>query len=184
MADRKLVGAPLQVFQASKRRRTQECREIRCTPLSALPAFQILISSAKLKWSVRDLAAKSGITANTISRIENGSDAKASTLNAIRTALEEGGVKFIEKNGGGVGVRSAKKHVKSTLHLDDATAAKLRREGLVSASDYRKRAAGGTSGRAAAAAMAVRRVMGFDSGMSVMVRPALTMHLHRSHVVC
>ncbi len=66
------------------------------------------MARAALKWSVRDLADKSGITANTISRIENGSDAKVSTLDAIRTALQTGGVEFISENGGGAGARLAK----------------------------------------------------------------------------
>jgi len=61
------------------------------------------MARAALKWSVRDLAGKSGITANTISRIENGSDAKVSTLDAIRAALESGGVEFT--NGDQPGVR-------------------------------------------------------------------------------
>ncbi len=66
-------------------------------------AEQLRMARAALKWSVRDLAGKSGITANTISRIENGSDAKVSTLDAIRAALESGGVEFT--NGDQPGVR-------------------------------------------------------------------------------
>ena len=63
------------------------------------------MARAALRLSVRDVAERSGITANTISRIENGSDAKASTLIAIRSALEAAGVEFIAENGGGPGVR-------------------------------------------------------------------------------
>ena len=73
-----------------------------------MKAAQIRMARAALQWGVRDLAAKSGITANTITRIENGSDAKASTLDALRRALQEGGVIFIEENGGGAGVRLRK----------------------------------------------------------------------------
>ncbi len=65
---------------------------------------QIKMARAALDWTVRDLAAKSGVTANTINRIENGADAKASTLEAIRQALAPH-VEFIQANGGGPGVR-------------------------------------------------------------------------------
>lgn len=66
---------------------------------------QLRMARAALKWSVRDLAEKSGVTANTISRIENGSDTRNSTLTAIRNALESNNIQFIPENGGGVGVR-------------------------------------------------------------------------------
>ncbi|MGU3492910.1 helix-turn-helix domain-containing protein [Xanthobacteraceae bacterium A53D] len=59
-----------------------------------------------LGWGVRELAEKAGITANTVTRIENGADAKQSTVTAIRVALEAAGVQFIEEGGvaGGPGV--------------------------------------------------------------------------------
>jgi hypothetical protein len=42
----------------------------------------------------------------TLSRIEDGEGTpRASTLSAIRTALESAGVEFIAENGGGAGVR-------------------------------------------------------------------------------
>lgn len=43
-----------------------------------------------LGWGVRDLAEKAGVTANTVTRIENGADAKQSTMLAIQVALERG----------------------------------------------------------------------------------------------
>jgi len=66
---------------------------------------QIKMARAALGWGVRELAEKAKLTANTVNRIENGSDAKQSTLEAIRLALENGGVEFISENGGGPGVR-------------------------------------------------------------------------------
>lgn len=63
------------------------------------------MARAALGWSVRELAAKAGVTANTVSRYENGADALGKTLARMRRALEEGGVIFIEQNGGGPGVR-------------------------------------------------------------------------------
>jgi transcriptional regulator with XRE-family HTH domain len=71
-------------------------------------ADQLRMARAALRWSVRDLAEKSGITANTISRIENGSDTRTSTVTSLRGALEIGGVLFIPENGAGAGVRLAK----------------------------------------------------------------------------
>lgn len=56
-------------------------------------------------WGVRDLAVKSGLSTNTIARLERGDELKPSTIEAIRTALENAGVEFIAENGGGPGVR-------------------------------------------------------------------------------
>ncbi len=73
-----------------------------------MTADQLRMARAALKWSVRELADKSGITANTISRIENGSDTRTSTVDSLKRALETGGVIFIPENGQGPGVRLAK----------------------------------------------------------------------------
>jgi predicted transcriptional regulator len=69
---------------------------------------QIRMARAALGFGVRDLAEKAGVTANTITRIENGADAKQSTIDAIRTALERAGVEFLDEDGGGPGVRLRK----------------------------------------------------------------------------
>lgn len=66
---------------------------------------QLKMARAALGLGVRELAEMTGITANTISRIENGSDAKQSTITAIRQALEAAGIIFIPSNGNGPGVR-------------------------------------------------------------------------------
>lgn len=55
--------------------------------------------------SIQDLAQRTGIAVNTIGRIENGADARASTLRKIQQTLEDAGIEFIPENGGGVGVR-------------------------------------------------------------------------------
>ncbi|MBN8918637.1 MAG: helix-turn-helix domain-containing protein [Rhizobiales bacterium] len=73
-----------------------------------MKAIQIRMGRAALGWGVRELAEKAGVTANTISRIEGGSDSKASTLDAIRAAFEEAGLTFLEDGelkDGGLGVR-------------------------------------------------------------------------------
>ncbi len=48
------------------------------------------------------------VSTNTISRFEKGEPLKDRTVAAIRSALEAAGVRFIEENGGGPGVRLAK----------------------------------------------------------------------------
>ena len=67
--------------------------------------IQVRMARVAIGWGVRELAAKAGITANTVTRIENGADAKQSTMNKLRGAREAAGVEFIDENGGGPGVR-------------------------------------------------------------------------------
>lgn len=67
------------------------------------------MARAALKWGVRDLAREAHVTAATITRIESGKPAHASTLSAIQMAFEGAGIEFIPENGGGPGVRLAKK---------------------------------------------------------------------------
>lgn len=57
---------------------------------------------------VRELAAAAGVSADTVARLERGETLKASTVAAIRAALEAAGVEFIAENGGGPGVRLRK----------------------------------------------------------------------------
>ncbi|RUM95123.1 XRE family transcriptional regulator [Pseudaminobacter arsenicus] len=61
-----------------------------------------------LGWGVRDLAQKARVSTQTITRFEKGEELRAATLEALRQALEEGGVEFIPGNGGGPGVRMKK----------------------------------------------------------------------------
>lgn len=70
-----------------------------------MEAVQIRMARAALEWGVRELAAKAGVTANTITRIEKGADAKASTLTAIRRALEAAGIEFTNGDALGVNLR-------------------------------------------------------------------------------
>lgn len=66
---------------------------------------QIRMARAALQWSVRDLAERSGVHRNTITRIEAGSGAHGPTLAALKQAFEAAGIEFIPENGGGSGVR-------------------------------------------------------------------------------
>jgi len=74
--------------------------------------IQVRMARAALGWGVRDLAKKAGVTANTVTRIENGADAKQSTMDGLQHALEVAGVEFIDENGGGPGVRLRKRQHK------------------------------------------------------------------------
>jgi transcriptional regulator with XRE-family HTH domain len=70
-----------------------------------MKAIQLRMARAAVGWGVRQLAEKAGVTANTVTRIENGADAKQSTIDRLKSALEAAGVEFIDENGGGPGVR-------------------------------------------------------------------------------
>ena len=70
-----------------------------------LEGVQVRMGRAAVGWSVRELARNAGVTPNTISRIENGGDALASTIERLQTALENAGVIFIDADKEGPGVR-------------------------------------------------------------------------------
>jgi len=71
-----------------------------------MKAIQLRMARAAVGWGVRQLAEKAGVTANTVTRIENGADAKQSTIERLQHALESAGVEFT--NGDQPGVRLAK----------------------------------------------------------------------------
>lgn len=67
---------------------------------------QCRAARALLDWSQPDLVEASGIGRSTITRFERGNRTPhASNLAAIRAALEAAGVEFIDRNGGGPGLR-------------------------------------------------------------------------------
>lgn len=73
-----------------------------------MKSVQIKMARAAIGWGVRELAAAAGVTANTVTRIENGADAKQSTMDALKCAMEAAGVIFLEDGqcvDGGPGVR-------------------------------------------------------------------------------
>ena len=71
------------------------------------------MARAALNWTVRDLAAATGLHRNTITNIEVGRYAgDPATLNLIKETLIREGVVFIDENGGGAGVRLRKRHQK------------------------------------------------------------------------
>src|SRR4051812_5517547 len=69
---------------------------------------QIRAARALLRWSAADLVRESGVSPATIHRAESVDGKSAMTVanaNAIRNALENAGVDFIDENGGGLGAR-------------------------------------------------------------------------------
>jgi len=70
-----------------------------------LTPAQVKMARAALGWSVRDLGERVGVAGNTVSRFENGTDSRSSTLRNIQRVFEDAGIEFISENGGGVGVR-------------------------------------------------------------------------------
>jgi hypothetical protein len=76
-----------------------------------LVSGQIRAARAFLRWSAEDLARMSSVGVTTIRRAElTDSTTALTTANneAIRRALENAGVEFIDENGGGPGVRLRK----------------------------------------------------------------------------
>ena len=77
----------------------------------ALSGDQVRAARALLRWSAADLSRHSSVSLRTIRRAELAEhDTTLTTANnlAIRRALEEAGVEFIDENGGGPGVRRRK----------------------------------------------------------------------------
>ena len=68
-----------------------------------MKAVQLRMARAAIGWGVRELAKLAGVTANTVTRIENGADAKQSTMDRLQRALEMEGIEFT--NGDQPGVR-------------------------------------------------------------------------------
>jgi transcriptional regulator with XRE-family HTH domain len=75
---------------------------------------QIKAARSLLGWSQDDLAAHSGVSKPTIGRLEaiDSDDpvgGRPETVEALVTALEKAGIEFVHENGGGAGVRLAKR---------------------------------------------------------------------------
>jgi transcriptional regulator with XRE-family HTH domain len=72
-----------------------------------MKAIQLRMARAAVGWGVRELAEKAGVTANTVTRIENGADAKQSTIDRLQRALEAAGVEFTNSDQPGVRLTKA-----------------------------------------------------------------------------
>jgi transcriptional regulator with XRE-family HTH domain len=64
-----------------------------------LDATQCRVARAALGLAVRVLAAKAGVSPDTVLRLEKGEALRQRTSVAIREALEEGGVEFLPSGG-------------------------------------------------------------------------------------
>jgi transcriptional regulator with XRE-family HTH domain len=74
----------------------------------SLTGGQIRAARGFLQWTAAQLAERSKVGLSTVRRAEDADGVPPITqanLDAIRRALEAGGVEFIPKNGGGSGVR-------------------------------------------------------------------------------
>ena len=61
----------------------------------AISALQLTMARAALKWGVRTLADKAGISPDSVTRAEQGGDVTVKTWGAIQRALEDGGIEFL-----------------------------------------------------------------------------------------
>ena len=73
---------------------------------------QIKAARALLGWSQTDLAERSGVSAPTVKRLEASEGdvgGRIETAEALVAALKKAGIEFISENGGGAGVRLARR---------------------------------------------------------------------------
>ena len=78
-----------------------------------LTSAQIRAARALLRWRAQDLARESAVGVATIRRaelVDEQTSMTAANDAAVRRALENAGVEFIDENGGGPGVRLHKRH--------------------------------------------------------------------------
>lgn len=78
-----------------------------------IDAKQIRAARALLEWSQDDLVKRTGLSLTTIRRMEatdiGPSRSSMANVAAVQSTLEGAGVQFIPENGGGAGVRLAKR---------------------------------------------------------------------------
>jgi transcriptional regulator with XRE-family HTH domain len=67
------------------------------------------MARAALGMGVRELAATAKVSVDTVARFERGEELKERTIDALQNALEVAGIKLIDENGGGLGVRLRKR---------------------------------------------------------------------------
>jgi hypothetical protein len=79
---------------------------------SEIGPSQSRMARGALEWGIRDLARAALVSHDTIVRFERGEELKDKTVDSIREAFERNGVIFIPENGGGPGVRLARRAAK------------------------------------------------------------------------
>jgi transcriptional regulator with XRE-family HTH domain len=68
-------------------------------------AVQFRMARAGLDWGIVEFAERAGVSTNTLVRLERGEELKQSTLDHLRTVLEEAGIEFIAEGDDWFGVR-------------------------------------------------------------------------------
>ena len=77
-----------------------------------LTSDQLRAARALLRWNAQELSRQSSVSLRTIRRAELADDDPTMTVAngvAVRRALENAGIEFIDENGGGPGVRLRKR---------------------------------------------------------------------------
>jgi transcriptional regulator with XRE-family HTH domain len=72
------------------------------------------MARAALGMGVRELAAAAKVSVDTVARFERGEDLKERTIDALQRALEAAGIKLIDEDGGGAGVRLRKRQARKS----------------------------------------------------------------------
>ncbi len=63
---------------------------------------QVRAARAVLRWGVRDLGDRAGISFNTITRFENGGDMLSANLDKVQRTLEGAGIEFLNTGRPGI----------------------------------------------------------------------------------
>jgi transcriptional regulator with XRE-family HTH domain len=79
------------------------------------------MARAALGWSTQELAKAADVGVNTVNRFEAGQDARVSSVDKMRRALELAGVEFTNGNAPGVKLHKAGARV-ATIPLEDLNA--------------------------------------------------------------
>ncbi len=67
-----------------------------------LQGSQVRMARAALRWSVRELAARAGVSPTTVAAVEADKEARSATLAVIARALTDAGVEFSDGEAPGV----------------------------------------------------------------------------------
>jgi transcriptional regulator with XRE-family HTH domain len=85
-------------------------------------ALQLKMARVALGLGVKEAAALTGVSHDTITRLEGGQTLKPATVDKVRAALETAGVIFVEENGDGPGVRLRKIPPRESIPSEDLNA--------------------------------------------------------------
>jgi transcriptional regulator with XRE-family HTH domain len=61
--------------------------------------IQTRMARSALGWTTQDLAERAGVGINTVNRFEAGADARVSSMDKMKSALEAAGIVFIGDDG-------------------------------------------------------------------------------------